>query len=301
MKRSILIALAALLITTVQADDDDPPRNRPPDNRPPDRSANEDRVRSSATSSAESDAIGIRGDVSGGAGGDATAISEGSAATIGDISGGDASNEGVNIGGDTISNETNFFAFSTTFPQASGCFGGAQGGGGSGSGGGFLGLHFLNNDCWTSALAEAEASVDVRARLKCGGKKFRNAIAFDQRDDRQAYCVHYMAEVYTREIEHVKDQVNDAVDNGALTKVTGNAFGYSMAQVSEEKFDEHSEETAEEIAEVRKQAEAAEARAKEAEEKIRKYEQQEQVKYGQLQQLQQQVREDYERIKPKEK
>ncbi len=284
MKKSILMLLALFALSAYATE-----------------SYDEDRTRDDPQSSAESNATGIRGDVSGGAGGDASAISEGSTAAVGDVSGGDASNEGVNIGGDTISNETNFFAFSTTFPQASGCFGGAQGGGGSGSGGGFLGLHFLNNDCWTSALAEAEASVDVRARLKCGGKKFRNAIAFDQRDDRQGYCVHYMVEVYSREIEHVKEQVEAAVDTGALTEVTGNAFGYSMAQVSEEKFDEHSEETAEEIAEVRKQAAAAEARAKAAEEKIREYEQQEQVKYGKLQQLQQQVREDYERTKPKEK
>lgn len=284
MKKSILMLLALFALSAYATE-----------------SYDEDRTRDDPQSSAESNATGIRGDVSGGAGGDASAISEGSAATIGDVSGGDASNEGVNIGGDTISNETNFFAFSTTFPQASGCFGGAQGGGGSGSGGGFLGLHLLNNDCWTSALAEAEANVDVRARLKCGGKKFRNAIAFDQRDDRQGYCVHYMVEVYSREIEHVKEQVKEAVGNGAITEVSGKDFGYVMAQVSEEKFDEHSEETAEEIAEVRKQAAAAEARAKAAEEKIREYEQQEQVKYGKLQQLQQQVREDYERTKPKEK
>ncbi len=284
MKKSILMLLALFALSAYATE-----------------SYDEDRTRDDPQSSAESNATGIRGDVSGGAGGDASAISEGSTAAVGDVSGGDASNEGVNIGGDTISNETNFFAFSTTFPQASGCFGGAQGGGGSGSGGGFLGLHFLNNDCWTSALAEAEASVDVRARLKCGGKKFRNAIAFDQRDDRQGYCVHYMVEVYSREIEHVKGQVEEAVSNGAITEVSGKDFGYVMAQVSEEEFDEHSEETAEEIAEVRKQAAAAEARAKAAEEKIREYEQQEQVKYGKLQQLQQQVREDYERTKPKEK
>jgi hypothetical protein len=285
MKQAILTVLAALFALSAYASED----------------RYENRTRDDPQSSAESNATGVRGDVSGGAGGDATAISEGSAATIGDVSGGNASNEGVNIGGDTISNETNFFAFSTTFPQASGCFGGAQGGGGSGSGGGFLGLHFLNNDCWTSALAEAEANADVRARLKCGGKKFRSAIAFDQRDDKQVYCVHYMVEVYTREIEHVKEQVKDAVKTGAITEVSGKGFGYMMAQVSEEEFDEQAKETAEEIAKVRAQAEAAEARAKEAEEKIREYELQEQVKYGQLQQLQQQVREDYERIKPKEK
>lgn len=295
MKRSILTLLAALLITTVQADDDDPPRNRPPDNRPPDRSMSDANADARATASA--DATGVRGDVTGG---EATAVSEGSSATVGDISGGDASTGDINVGGDSVSNETNFFAFSTTFPQASGCFGGAQGGGGSGSGGGFLGLHFLNNDCWTSALAEAEANVDVRARLKCGGKKFRNAIAFDQRDNKQGYCVTYMVDVYSREIEHVKEQVSEAVETGAITEVTGQDFGYIMAQVSEEEFDEHSEETAEEIAEVRRQAEAANARAREAEEKIREYEQQEQMKYSRLQQLQQQVKEDYERAKPKE-
>lgn len=284
MNRSILVLLALFALSAYATGDDD-----------------ENRTRDDPSSSAESNATGIRGDVSGGTGGEATAISEGSAATIGDVSGGDASNEGVNIGGDTISNETNFFAFSTTFPQASGCFGGAQGGGGSGSGGGFLGLHLLNNDCWTSALAEAEANVDVRARLKCGGKKFRNAIAFDQRDDRQGYCVHYMVDVYSREIEHVKEQVDKAVSNGAITQVSGDAFGMVLAQVSEEEFEEYEQQTEEEIAEVRKQAEAAERRAAALERRVKEYEAEQASKRDQLEQLQQLVKEDYERSKPKEK
>ena len=286
MKRSILMLMAFVALSAYATGDRDEK----------DKAA---AATSTATATAESYATGVRGDVTGG---EATAISEGSSATVGEVSGGDASTGDINVGGDSVSNETNFFAFSTTFPQASGCFGGAQGGGGGGSGGGFLGLHFLNNDCWTSALAEAEANVDIRARLKCGGKKFREAVAFDQPSrERQHWCVNYVSDIYTREIAHVKDQVEEAVANGAITEVTGDAFGTIMAQVSEEEFDEHSKETDEEIAEVRRKAEAAERRAREAEEKLREYEAQEQVKYSQLQQLQQQVREDYERAKPKEK
>ena len=281
MNRSILVLLALFSLSAYATGDDDE-RTDSPD----------------PTATAEANATGVRGDVTGG---EATAVSEGSSATVGDISGGDASTGNIDIGGDSISNETNFFAFSTTFPQASGCFGGVQGGGGSGSGGGFLGLHFLNNDCWTSALAEAEANVDVRARLKCGGKKFRNAIAFDQRDDRQGYCVHYMVDVYSREIEHVREQVDEAVSNGAITQVSGDAFGMVLAQVSEEEFEEYEQQTEEEIAEVRKQAEAAERRAAALERRVKEYEAQQASKRDQLEQLQQLVKEDYERSKPKEK
>lgn len=257
-------------------------------------------ARADAEAAARSDATGIRGDVSAG-GGDASALSEGSTATVGDVSGGSASTGDLSIGGDSVSNETNFFAFSTGFPQASGCFGGAQGGGTGGSSGGFLGLHFLNNDCWTSALAEAEANVDVRARLKCGGKKFRDAIAFDQpRRERQRYCVDYIAEIYRREIAHVEEQVSEAVETGVITEVTGDDFGYLMAQVSEEEFEEHNEEVDAELEELRRQAAAAERRARQAEQRVEELEENESSKRELLLLLQQQVREDYERTRPDE-
>lgn len=103
-------------------------------------------------------------------------------------------------GGDVTNQESNFFAFSTAFPQATGCFGGAQGGGSSSGGGAFLGFHRLNTDCWLDSLAEAESSVDLRARLKCGAKKFRDAVAYDQKKDKQAFCVDYVIKVWKAEI-----------------------------------------------------------------------------------------------------
>ena len=240
-----LVGFALLMATVAAFATERPPHNRPPDNRPPDR----------VTTAAEADAsaVAIQGqhtDVS-----THSRLSVDSPVTVGVDNGGNVLTGGsqettqiVNIGGEggaplattsvagddlsfdagdspvTIDtggnvskNESNFFAFSTTFPQASGCFSGTQGGGGGDGGTGFLGFHWLNNDCWMSQLAEAERSGEVQALLKCGSKKFRNAIAFEQPGkERQRYCVDFMIEAHKAEIEFMKQAVDSAVASGEL-------------------------------------------------------------------------------------
>jgi len=123
---------------------------------------------------------------------------------------GTATNEGNN---NTTHNSSQFFAFSSHLPGAGECFGAVEGGGGNGSGGGFLGWRPLNNDCWFSALAEAEENVQVRARLKCASKMFRNAISYTERKaDRQTHCVGYMVRTYVEQIEHERSQVQAMLD-----------------------------------------------------------------------------------------
>ena len=83
--------------------------------------------------------------------------------------------------------------------------------------------------------------------------------------------------------------------------MTGDEFGYLMAQVSEEEFDEHQEETEAELEAIRARAAAAERRARQAEQRVQELEEQEDGKRELLLLLQQQVREDNERIREKEK
>lgn len=121
-------------------------------------------------------------------------------------------------GGDnTTENNSQFFAFSSRLPGAGECFGAIEGGGGGGSGGGFLGWRPLNNDCWFSALAEAEENVQVRARLKCASKMFRNAISFtEKKSERQLHCVGYMVNTYVEQINYERDQVQAMLDAQTL-------------------------------------------------------------------------------------
>ncbi len=127
---------------------------------------------------------------------------------------GTATNEGNN---NTTNNRSNFFSFNSSLPNASECFGAAQGGGGDGSGGGFFGIRMLNNDCWFSSLAEAEENVQVRARLKCASKMFRNAIAYESpRKNRQRRCIGFMVDTYVEQIQHERAQVQAMLDAQTL-------------------------------------------------------------------------------------
>ncbi len=218
-------------------------------------------------------------------GGDSSATSEGSTISIAGSSG-----------------EDNFFAFSTSFPQASGCFGGVQGGAGtSGSGGGFFGMHFINHNCWTSALAEAESNVDVRSRLKCAGKHFRNAIAFDHKGDsgdKQIFCVTYMNVKYAGEIKHLKAQVESAMELGELIPATGDMM--IAANVTQEEFEEQAQRVEDknaqqqhQIEDLERRAQEAETRAAQAEQALQQIQQKQVSKKQALQQLQQQVQQDY--------
>jgi hypothetical protein len=206
-----------------------PPDNRPPKNKPPGGNTDVGVVVVNATSVDAAARAGAHSDVSIGdtsvEGGSATATSGDSSVVnnsdvVVDGTGGTGGSGGTNSGSVTSSHESNFFAFSTSFPQASACFKGAQGGGGGDGGAGFFGFHWMDNDCWMSQLAEAEADAEVRALLKCHSKKFRNAVAFRVQNKgtaRQEFCVNYMVEKHLAEIAAAKVAVETAVANGEIS------------------------------------------------------------------------------------
>lgn len=107
----------------------------------------------------------------------------------------EANNEGVDIE-TTSTNNSRFYALSLQFPQASGCFKGVQAGGADDEEGmGFFGIHLLNTNCFLMQQAATERSIEINARLKCGSKKYRNAVAFDRpRDERQRACVNMLVQ-----------------------------------------------------------------------------------------------------------
>ncbi len=125
---------------------------------------------------------------------------------------GTASNDGNSLdAGDNITNaRTTFFSFNRSMPAAGRCFGTVDGGGGSEGGAGFLGINYLNKNCWYAALADAEQGVEVIARLKCGSKMFRAAIAYDSpRKKRQQDCVAFMINTYVEQLafEHAQFEI----------------------------------------------------------------------------------------------
>jgi len=97
--------------------------------------------------------------------------------------------------GDMVSTNTSqFYALSLMFPGASDCFTGVQGGAqdadASNASSGFLGFHMLNKSCWLDRLASQETDIEINARLKCGDRKYRNAVAYDSRaKNRQRDCI----------------------------------------------------------------------------------------------------------------
>ena len=86
----------------------------------------------------------------------------------------------------------------------------ADAGGGDDGTAGFLGFQWIDHDCFMNGLAEMESNADSKALLKCGVKKIRKAIAYDQpRKERQAYCYGYLKEIYLAEIAELRRQVID--------------------------------------------------------------------------------------------
>lgn len=163
----------------------------------------------------------------GGAGGQGVGGQGGAGGNVGDLA---ALNEGIENNTSTT-NTTNtdnrFLSLSLMFPNASGCFKGTQGGGGDG-GAAFFGLHLLDSNCWMDKLANQERDVEISARLKCGARKFRNAVAFDRpRKKRQVGCVSMLIEsgqalikaeetrLYTAlasQTEEINEHTSDAVE-----------------------------------------------------------------------------------------
>ena len=128
-----------------------------------------------------------------------------------------ASNEGITTGVATTvddHSDYNFLALSLMFPNAAGCFKGVQGGADDKDNfAGFFGMHILDKNCWADRLAGRERDIDLNARLKCGGKFYRNAIAFDvARKDRQQTCVDRVSASNKALMEQEAQRVSDFVN-----------------------------------------------------------------------------------------
>lgn len=163
-----------------------------------------------ADADARSDATAVAGAAAGAVAG---SNAEGGAGGASDASA-SASNDGNSLdAGDNITNaRTTFFSFNRSMPAAGKCFGTVDGGGGSDGGAGFLGINYLNKNCWYAALAGEEQNVEVKARLKCGSKHFRNAIAYDYpRKERQARCIRFMVDTYIEQLAFERAQLDDAL------------------------------------------------------------------------------------------
>ena len=176
--------------------------NKPPDNRPPPKTPPvEIDVDARSSSKAQADAAAHAGAEAQAEGGSAQADAQGGQASS------SSSADGSNNSTTTTKTDNDFFALSTTFPQVSGCFKGAQGGAGGGGGALWFGRHGLDLDCFYSQIAEAEPEIEVQALLKCGSKAFRNAIAYMKpKKERQAYCVDFMTAKHRAELEELKEK-----------------------------------------------------------------------------------------------
>ena len=125
----------------------------------------------------------------------------------------DSTGQATNEGNNNVTNaKTTFFSFNRSMPAAGKCFGTIDGGGGSDGGAGFLGINYLNKNCWYAALAAEEQSVEVKARLKCSSKMFRNAISYaSPRGERQRDCIDFMAKTYIDQLMFERKQLDDAL------------------------------------------------------------------------------------------
>jgi len=103
-----------------------------------------------------------------------------------------ASAQGGNTGDNSLVNvsEHTFYSYAQSDRGAVNCFISADGAAAGNGKFGALGIYWLDTNCWMDAVAAEERDVEINALLKCGGKKYRNAIAYDQpKRERQKFCV----------------------------------------------------------------------------------------------------------------
>lgn len=118
-------------------------------------------------------------------------------------------------------NDYDFVAFSTTFPELQDCMGGVQGAGKAKDLGGLFGMNYINDSCWLQKLSESETNVDIKARLKCGDSKYRNAIAWQKpRKERREACIKYVSAIWILEIQKQREAAN-ACKKGTCSYVNG--------------------------------------------------------------------------------
>jgi len=197
-----LIGLLLALISISAAATVKKPSTPPPE--PPPMAVSESDAIATAKSGAKADAAA--GAYSDATGGQAEATGGTSNASTGPVSATAGGGDSTGASSQT-SYDSSFFALSRSQPGASGCWGGVDGGGASGGGGGFLGIHLLNKDCWASHIAELERSLMLRARLNCGSRTYRKAVAFEfPKRDQQRECNRIVMAEYQAQIDHDNSQ-----------------------------------------------------------------------------------------------
>lgn len=118
-------------------------------------------------------------------------------------------------GGDS-KNESMFFA--TTAVNLDGCMTGKGIGGGGNGGGGLVQWGSLNMPCFFDQLAKGERHVEMRARLACASKPFRNAIIFNppkgtKAVEIQQMCIDYSVKIWKSEIDYLREFVVQETSN----------------------------------------------------------------------------------------
>ena len=142
----------------------------------------------------------------GGSGGSSSSNAEGG---VSNASAQDNSQTSVSSNTD---NSSSFLSLSLSLVQASGCWGGVNAGGGEDNTAGFLGISWLNNDCWMDKIAARTQDAEHNAELKCHSKKFRNALGWDvPRRDRRKHCIDEVTQSNLELIEFQKTQMQDAI------------------------------------------------------------------------------------------
>lgn len=105
----------------------------------------------------------------------------------------------------------------------------ADGGIGDDGTAGFLGFQWIDHNCFMTMLAEQEANAELKARLNCEAKRFRNAVAYDQpAKERQAYCVAFAKEIYLAEIAEQRQELIEAMEHELALKEAGLARSESL-------------------------------------------------------------------------
>jgi hypothetical protein len=96
------------------------------------------------------------------------------------------------------------------FPNAMDCFTGVQGGAADEGTSGFLGLHLLNKSCWLQKQASVEQDIEINARLRCGDKHYRNALAYNApRRERQAICIQMKVDSARQQMDHYRADMDE--------------------------------------------------------------------------------------------
>ena len=124
-------------------------------------------------------------------------------ATGGKGYGGDSSGQQVSSTFDST-----YIAVQRNLPRAIGCFGPVDGGGGEGSNFAFIGITLLNKDCFAQEVSAGFDDHQVKSRIECGSKWFRNAISYNiRRRDRQSHCVDWMMGRYEASVAHIRNEI----------------------------------------------------------------------------------------------